>query len=178
VKQGWGPGTHRSHLVFAVVVAIAPGCVPSRPEATRATDARDELPPAYTRDKIVDPRLAEIARSFAVWLENQKAGEAKIFLRFQVLPPAPTLLPYGIGTYQKERRLPVILITGPGWPALSPAECEDIATRAFQEISDQLATMGPRHSIKPTLTIQTPLGLELGWINQLEPGRKLLHGID
>ena len=32
--------------------------------------------------------------------------------------------------------------------------------------------------VPATLTIQTPQGLELGWINEPEPGRTLLHGED
>ncbi len=73
------------------------------------------LPPAYTRDKILDPKLAEVARAFTAWAGEQKVQAGAVFGRVEVLPPAPTLLPYGIGTYQKELRLPAILITGPGW---------------------------------------------------------------
>jgi hypothetical protein len=32
--------------------------------------------------------------------------------------------------------------------------------------------------VRATVTVQTPQGLELCWINDVEPGRKLLHGED
>ena len=166
------------HLVLALLVAAANGCARSPSQPAPAGSATDELPLAYTRDRIVDPKLADVARSFTAWLETRKAGSAKIFLRAEILPPAPTLLPYGIGTYQKETRLPVIVITGPGWASLKPDECEALATQVFQDLTERLTTIEPTHPMRPTLTIQTPLGLELGWINQLEPGRKLLHGMD
>jgi hypothetical protein len=63
------------------------------------------LPPAYPRTQILDPKLAEVARSFAAWAGEQKVGEQPLFGRVEVLPPVETLLPYGIGTYQKEPRL-------------------------------------------------------------------------
>ena len=145
-----------------------------RPADVEATSS--EPPPAYTRDKIIDPKLAEAARAFTGWVEAQKAGTAPIFSRVEVLPPTPTLLPYGIGTNQKETRLPAILITGPGWPSLKLEEREALAARAFQELSDRLAAVKPEPPIRPSVTIQTPQGLELAWINQVEPGEKYLHG--
>ena len=96
----------------------------------------------------------------------------------EVLPPAPTLLPYGIGTYQKQLRLPAILITGPGWSALAGDDREALAARAFQELSRRLESSASASTVRATVTIQTPQGLELCWINNLEPGRKLLHGED
>ena len=59
------------------------------------------LPPAYTRDKILDPELAEVARAFTAWT-GERRWSRPAFGRVEVLPPAPTLLPYGIGTYQKQ----------------------------------------------------------------------------
>jgi hypothetical protein len=96
----------------------------------------------------------------------------------EVLPPAPTLLPYGVGTYQKQLRLPAILITGPGWRALSAGDREALAGRAFQELSRLLESGAKESGVRATVTVQTPQGLELCWINELEPGRKLLHGED
>ena len=61
------------------------------------------MPPAYTRDKILDPKLAEAARAFTAWAVDQKVGAKPVFGRVETLPPAPTLLPYGIGTYEKQR---------------------------------------------------------------------------
>jgi hypothetical protein len=135
-----------------------------------------DLPPAYTRDKILDPKLAEVARAFIAWAGEQKVRAGAVFGRVEVLPPAPTLLPYGIGTYQKQLRLPAILITGPGWRALAGDDREALAARAFQELSRLLESSVSAAAVQATLTIQTPQGLELCWINDLEPGRKLLHG--
>jgi hypothetical protein len=85
-------------------------------------------------------------------------------------------LPYGIGTYQKQPRLPAILTTGPGWRDLAADDREALAARAFQELSRRLESSAGAAAVRATLTIQTPQGLELCWINELEPGRKLLHG--
>src|SRR4029077_9331004 len=127
------------------------------------------MPPAYTRDKILDPKLAEAARAFTAWAVDQKVGAKPVFGRVETLPPAPTLLPYGIGTYQKQARLPAILITGPGWPELSRDDREALAARAFQELSRLLESSPGGSAARATVTIQTPQGLELAWINDLEP---------
>ena len=158
-------------LTVAAVLAIT-GC--ERPAVAPAGD----LPPAYTRDKIIDPKLADVARAFTAWAGEQKVQAGAVFGGVEVLPPAPTLLPYGIGTYQKELRLPAILITGPGWRALAGDDREALAARAFQELSRLLESSASASVVRATVTIQTPQGLELCWINDLEPGRKLLHGED
>jgi hypothetical protein len=142
----------------------------------RAVAPAGDLPPAYTRDKIVDPNLAEVARAFTAWAGEQRVQAGTVFDKIDVLPPAPTLLPYGIGTYQKQLRLPAILITGPGWRSLTGKEREALAARAFQELSRLLESRASAAAVQATVTIQTPQGLELCWINDLEPGRKLLHG--
>ena len=158
-------------LPVAAVMASS-GC--GRPAAAPAGD----LPPAYTRDKILDPKLAEVARTFVAWAGEQKVQAGAVFGKVEVLPPAPTLLPYGIGTYQKQLRLPAILITGPGCAALAADDREALAARAFQELSRLLESTASTSAARATITIQTPQGLELCWINDLEPGRKLLHGED
>jgi hypothetical protein len=144
----------------------------------RAVAPASGLPPAYTRDKILDPKLAEVARAFTAWVGEQKVQAGAVFDRVEVLPPAPTLLPYGVGTYQKQLRLPAILITGPGWRTLAGDDREALAARAFQELSRLLESSAGAPPVRATVTIQTPQGLELCWINDLEPGRKLLHGED
>jgi hypothetical protein len=158
-------------LAAVIVLAIA-AC------DRRAVPPAGDLPPAYTRDKILDPKLAEVARAFTAWAGAQKGGPEPVFARVEVLPPAPTLLPYGIGTYQKQPRLPAILITGPGWRSLSRDDREALAARAFQELSRLLESSATTPAVRATVTIQTPQGLELCWINDLEPGGKLLHGED
>jgi hypothetical protein len=160
-------------LALSVVVLLAStGC------GRRAGPTAGNLPPAYTRDKILDPKLAEVARAFTAWAGEQKVQAEAVFGRVEVLPPAPTVLPYGIGTYQKQLRLPAILTTGPGWRALSADDREALAARAFQELSRLLESSAGTPAVRATVTVQTPQGLELCWINDLEPGRKLLHGED
>ena len=166
---------NRAWRVIALPVAAllaSSGC------GGRAVAPSGDLPLAYTRDKIVDPNLAEVARAFTVWAGEQKVQAGAVFGRVEILPPAPTLLPYGIGTYQKQLRLPAILITGPGWRALAGDDREALAARAFQELSRPLESSASASVVRATVTVQTPQGLELCWINDLEPGRKLLHGED
>ena len=153
-----------------VVVLASTGC------DRRAVAPAGDLPPAYTRDKILDPKLAEVAQAFTAWADEQKAHARAVFRRVEVLPPAPTLLPYGIGTHQKQLRLPAILTTGPSWRDLAGDDREALAARAFQELSRLLESSAGAAAVQATLTIQTPQGVELCWINELEPGRKLLHG--
>jgi hypothetical protein len=162
--------------MMSVLVALAPGCgTTERPPADVSGVSSEQLP-AYTRDKILDPKLAEAARAFTDWVEAHRSGTAPIFARVEVLPPTPTVLPYGIGANQKETRLPAILITGPGWPSLKREQREALAARAFLELSARLEAARPEPPIRPSVTIQTPQGLELAWINQVEPGEKYLHG--
>jgi hypothetical protein len=165
----------RGRLTIAVYVAtlLACGGCSSRREVPQG-----ELPPTYTRDKILDPKLAEASRAFIAWSTEQKVQSRAVFDRVDVLPPAPTLLPYGIGTYEKQLRMPAILITGPGWRALSSNDRESLAARAFAELSRLLRENAGSTGVRGTVTIQTPQGLELCWINEPEPGRKLLHGED
>ncbi|MBV8130046.1 MAG: hypothetical protein JO114_20540 [Planctomycetaceae bacterium] len=165
----------RAWPVIALVVAavlMSTGC------GRRAEITAGDLPPAYTRDKILDPKLAKVARAFTAWAGDQKTQAGAVFGSVEVLPPAPTLLPYGIGTYQKQLRLPAIMITGPGWRTLAADDREALAARAFQELSRLLESSASASAVRATVTVQTPQGLELCWINDLEPGRKLLHGED
>ena len=158
-------------LVVAAVLASS-GC-DRRPVAPAG-----DLPPAYTRDKILDPKLAEVARAFTAWAGEQKVQAGAVFGRVEVLPPAPTLLPYGIGTYQKQLRLPAILITGPGWRALTARRSRGAGRPCVPGAFPAPGIERQQSAVRATVTIQTPQGLELCWINDLEPGRKLLHGED
>ena len=160
-------------IALAVMPVLASSGCERRPVAPAG-----DLPPAYTRDKILDPKLADVARAFTAWAGEQKVQAGAVFARVEVLPPAPTLLPYGIGTYQKQLRMPAILITGPGWRALAGDDREALTARAFQELSRLLESSARASAVRATVTVQTPQGLELCWVNDLEPGRKLLHGED
>ena len=155
-----------TRLLAVLGFFAAAGCRPSAPPPAAA-----DLPPAYPRATITDPKVAATAKAFTAWAAEQQTNGQPVFARVEVLPPVPTLLPYGIGTYQKEPRLPAILTTGPGWDALPADRREAAAAAAFTELATQLAA-----PLRPTVTVQTRDGTELAWINELPPGRKLLHG--
>ena len=75
----------RAWLVIALPVAAvlaSTGC------DRRVVAPAGDLPPAYTRDKILDPKLAEVARAFAAWAGEQKVQSGAVFGRVEVLPPA------------------------------------------------------------------------------------------
>jgi hypothetical protein len=120
----------------------------------------------------------EAAQKFKDWAlkERDTANPAPLFSRVEVLPSTQTVLPYGVGAFEQEPRLPVILTTGPGWSALAPEAKEALVAKAFLDLSERLRSLKLAASPRPTLTIQTPNGLVLGWINDLAEGRKNLHG--
>jgi hypothetical protein len=134
------------------------------------------LPPAYPRATITDPKVAEVARKFGSWVEQQQANGTPVFERVEVLPPVPTLQPYGVGTYQKVPRLPVVLTTGSVWSTLPANRREALTAAAFTELSARLLEAKTDPPLRPTVTIQTREGLELAWVNEVSPGRRLLHG--
>jgi hypothetical protein len=156
-----------TRLVAVLGLGVAAGCRPTAPPPAAA-----DLPPAYPRATITDPKVAAAAKAFTAWAADQQANGQQVFARVEVLPPVPTLLPYGIGTYQKEPRLPAVLTTGPGWDALPADRREATAAASFTDLANRLTAA----NLKPTVTVQTREGLELAWINELPPGRKLLHG--
>ncbi len=157
---------------LTTAVLAASGCGPAPPSG----DAQQGLPPAYTRNQITDPDVHRSAEAIQEWAAKQiGAGGQALFSRSEVLPPAQTVQPYGVGAYQQELRLPVILTTGPGWSGLTPAEKEAAAERAFSGCAGHLQGLKREPPLRPTLTIQTPQGMELAWINHLDPGKNV-HG--
>ncbi len=181
------PSLRRDLARLALLGFAVAGCEPASTrieteELRRASTAAkaERLPPAYrnSQDRINDPRLLELAGRFKDWALKQRAGpnQAPLFGRAEVLPPTQTVLPYGVGAFQQEPRLPAILTTGPGWAVLKPDEKEARVAAAFGELSGRLDALELDPSPRPTLTIQMPSGLVLGWINDLSGGRKNLHG--
>ena len=162
----------RTWIMNAALLVCAVGCRPPAPPPVSTAD----LPPVYPRATITDPKVSEAAEEFTTWIGQQQADGNPIFGRIEVLPPVQTLEPYGIGTYQKVFRLPVILTTGAGWTALPADHREEITATAFNDLTDRLAKSKTEPALRPTVTIQTPQGLELAWVNNLTPGRRLLHG--
>ncbi len=178
-------------LVLPVILGLAvSGCGPSPSSSTTQPEApvptgqapaagTPDIPRAYPRSQINDPRLSALASKLRDWiLQQQSAGPEPLplFSRVEILPTTQTVLPYGVGAYEQEPRLPVIVTTGPGWAGRELDEKEAITARLYGELSRRLEAMAAKPLIRPTLTIQTASGLELAWINDLVPGRKNLHG--
>jgi hypothetical protein len=176
----------RDHLGPAVLGLVLSGCGPTLTELETLVlpepkpPARgDGLPQAYPRSQINDPRLRALTEEYRTWvLQRRSAGPnpVPLFSRLEVLPPVLTVLPYGVGAYEQEPRLPVIVTTGPGWTAQEPEAKEAIAAGLFGELSQRLAALALQPPLRPSLTIQTASGLELSWINDLVPGRRNVHG--
>jgi hypothetical protein len=174
-------------VVLPAFIGLAfSGCGPSLtvlesqvlPAPSQPTRAQG-LPDAYPRSQINEPRLRALAEEFQTWALAQRsarAAPAPLFFRVEVQPPTRTVLPYGVGAYEQEPRLPAILTTGPGWASLEPEEKEAAAALAFRKLSGGLNALKLDPPLRPTLTIQTPSGLELAWINDLVDGRKNIHG--
>jgi hypothetical protein len=160
-------------LTFAAAAWLAlPGCRRAAP-----APPPQALPPAYTSNQIVDPALARVAEQIKSWAAQQLgAGRQALYSHTEVLAPVQTVQPYGIGAYEQELRLPVILRTGPGWAALAPEDKEAKVAAAFRHLSEQLQAVKREPPLRPTLTVQTPQGMELAWVNHLEPNGKNVHG--
>lgn len=142
------------------------------------------MPPAYVSNQITDPALQEAAEDIKSWA-SQRVGHDKkpLYSRVEVLPPVPIVQPYGVGVFQQEMRLSVILTTGPGWAGaklglkdVSPGYKEAAVVEAFHYITKRLESLEHKPTLKATLTIQTPEGMELTWINHLEANGKYVHG--
>ena len=123
-------------MLFAAWTA-ALGC-----QRTPPTTVEQGLPLAYTSNEITDPALRKIAeeiRNFDV--KQLGAGGQPLYSRAEVLVPAKTVQPYGVGVYQQELRLPVILTTGPGWAGLKREDKEAKVAEIFGTISAKLETL-------------------------------------
>lgn len=150
----------------------AAGCHPVKAPA-------GDLPPAYTSNQITDPALVDVAKGIKGWGSEQVgAGRKPLYGRIEVLPPVPIVQPYGVGVFQQEMRLPVIFTTGPGWAGQKAAEKETAIAEVFRHISHRLKDLNREPPLEPTLMVQTPQGMELTWINRLEPNGKNVHGDD
>lgn len=157
----------------ALASVVALGCQGTPPDRP----AGKQLPPAYASRHFSDPKVRELADQIQAQAVKPVGRDGlKLYSRAEVLPPVPTVQPYGVGVFQQELRLPVILTTGPGWSTLSPAGKEEEVARAFNEFSAVLRRLKREPPLRPTLTVQTPQGMELTWINRLDPNGKNVHG--
>ncbi|WP_406695444.1 hypothetical protein V5E97_30930 [Singulisphaera sp. Ch08] len=153
-----------------LVGLVAPGCQPQK-------SSKGGLPPAYTSNQITDPALHQVADKLQTWASQRVGTDQKpLYSHVEVLPPVPIVQPYGVGVFQQEVRLPVIITTGPGWAGMKLVEKEAAVAQAFRNISERLLALNQQPALQPTLTVQTPQGMELAWINQLEPNGKNVHG--
>ncbi|APW63473.1 hypothetical protein [Paludisphaera borealis] len=151
---------------------VSPGCDPPKPPV-------GPLPPAYTSNQITDPALLDVTEEVQTWTSQQADdGQKPLYSHAEVLSPVPIVQPYGVGVFQQEVRLPVIFTTGPGWNSLKLAEKEAAVALAYREIAVRLQALNHEPALQPTLTVQTPQGMELAWINRLDPGGKNVHGDD
>lgn len=167
------PPSRIAHASLLILGLVVPACHP--PDAPKG----EALPPAYTSNQITDPAIHQVADEVRTWAEGQAgAGQKPLYSRVEVLPPVPIVQPYGVGVFQEEVRLPVILTTGPGWAGLTPAAKEAVVAEAFRQIADRLRALNHKPTLQPTLTVQTPQGMQLTWINQLDPRGKVVHGDD
>jgi hypothetical protein len=163
-----------SPLIFTALAWLAAlGCQRMPPDRPAAKD----LPPAYASRRFNDAELGTIAEEIRQQaLQKVGPGGQPLYSRAEVLPPVPTVQPYGVGVFQQELRLPVIFTTGPGWALLKPDDKEKTVVEAFGEISERLRPLKREPALRPTLTVQTPQGMELTWINHLNPSGKNVHG--
>jgi hypothetical protein len=159
--------------VLLMVWLTAVGCQRMPPPPA---PAEQELPPAYTSRQITDPALRQLAEESQIWILKQVGpGGQPLYSRAEILAPVQTVMPYGVGAYQQEPRLPVILTTGAGWTGLAREDKEAKVAEIFRLLTAKLETLMTQPPLRPTLTIQTPQGLELAWINYLDPSGKNLH---
>jgi hypothetical protein len=167
---------HPLRIILAALPMLclaAPGCRPPNAPKGRV------LPPAYTSNKITDPALLKVAQDIKTWgLHEAGAGRKSLYSRVEVLPPVPIVQPYGVGVFQQEVRLPVVFTTGPDWASLNRAEKEAAVAQVFNHISGLLQPLDHEPKLRPTLTVQTPEGMELTWMNHLAPNGKNVHGND
>jgi hypothetical protein len=158
-------------LALSMLGLLVSGCEPPKPSRPAS------MPPAYTSNKITDPALRKVADDVKAWAAKQVDGNQKpIYTTVEVLPPVPIVQPYGVGVFQEEMRLSVILTTGPGWGGMKLDKKEAAVAAAFRYITERLKSVDHEPALKTTLTVQTPQGMELTWINHLDPSRKNVHG--
>ena len=123
------------------------------------------------------PRFEQVVEPFRRWVLDQKAADQQPFYsRVEVLPVTQTVLPYGVGVNQQEPRLPVIVTTGPGWAKLTSGERHMAVARAFKEIEDGLHRAEQGAGVRATLTLQSPRGMLLAWINDTVSEPEFIHG--
>ncbi|MFN5289735.1 MAG: hypothetical protein ACK5E4_06550 [Planctomycetia bacterium] len=160
-------------FILGAMVIIA-GCNPNDQNKSKViVPAQTQTP--FNRGETQDADLQKTGRAIREWVESRKTTDGiPKFVKTEILAPASIVMPYGVGMFQQEMRVPIILTTGMGWKSLQPEEKEKEVIQAFEEFKKflQQCTI-PR---KPSLTLQTPQGLEISWVNEIQKGQKLVFG--
>jgi len=134
----------------------APAPVPADHEATGE--------PVYPRSAISNPgvlRVAGLIRDLA--LRERTTAGAELFSACDILPPAKSVLPYGVGQYEQQLRLPVILTTSPAWDKVS-AESRRVALAGFREAAERFTADVPELK-GATITVVNSRGWQIAWLN-------------
>ncbi len=181
------PSLRRDLARLALLGLAVAGCEPASPRletdelrgANTAVQA-ERLPPAYrnSQDKINDPRLLELAEQLQ-GLGTQAAGRGKPGAAFRPgrgIAPDPDGAALRRGGFSARAAAAGDPHDGPRLGCAKPDEKEATVAAAFGELAGRLDALKLDPSPRPTLTIQMPSGLVLGWINDLGRGRKNLHG--
>lgn len=120
--------------------------------------------PVYPRSAISDPgilRAAGLIRDLA--LRERTADGAELYSACDILPPAKSVLPYGVGQYEQQLRLPVILTTSAAWEKLNgESRREKLAglREAAERFTSEVAGLKG-----PTITVVNPRGWQVAWLN-------------
>ena len=149
------------------------GC--SRPEPVQPRGPVGDLPPAYPRSAITDPatvRAIQVLEAMVARLQDP--DKQPLYSAVEIMPPTRTVLPYGVGRYEQQVRLPVILTTGMGWGKLDSTARE---TQVRKIHADCLAVLQREGCKLPlTLTVQEPRGWQVAWLNDANPGKTIFVG--
>lgn len=131
--------------------------------------------PVYPRSAISDPGILKVAgliRDLA--LRKRTADGAELFSGCDILPPAKSVLPYGVGQYEQQLRLPVILTTSAAWEKLN-AESRRTALTGLREAAERFASDVPGLN-GPTITVVNSRGWQVAWLNGPVPDGRMFLG--
>jgi hypothetical protein len=148
------------------------GCMRQVP-AVKPAEASAE--PVYPRSTISDPetkRVAAIVRN--LFLERQTRKGEKLFSSCDILPPARSVLPYGVGQYEQQLRLPIIVTTATAWDRLDgPGRrsiLADLHESSIRYIAEVPALKGP------SITVVNSKGWQVAWLTSLSTADGMFLG--
>lgn len=159
-------------LALFIFLNLLTGC--SQPAAEPVGQAVENLPPAYPRNVITDPATIRAAKALETTIREQKSDGLALFSVVEIVPPTRTVLPYGVGRYEQQIRLPVILTTGPAWTKLDGPAREKVVRKAQTDCLAVLAREGCKLPL--TLTVQEPSGWQVSWLNEPSAGQPIFVG--